>query len=364
MPPVDSHHANLYSASDVSETVPPVDSNNVPIAPEYDDDLRINSVNFQQRRTAVESKSSLTIPRDSDVVRPRRQLDIPALIQSHTDPELSVAVVALLDSGCTATVMDTEFARQKGFELKPLARAILVKNADGSFNRAGAVMHYVELVMTVQGHQETLPMPLASLGSCPLFIGYDWLDFHNPEIDWKRHTLEFSRCPSSCGTPHDDEEADVLDEEGLEDGDRIFALDLVAYSSLWEEELAFRHAMHIRAFQTTASRIAEEQARLQKEQTFAERVPSAYHDFREVFSKEHFDQLPAHTPYDHALKLTCDFKPVLGKLYPLSPEEQKELDKFLQENLASGRISVAVTCQRLRKTQPKRRRAQVQTIKE
>ena len=72
--------------------------------------------------------------------------------------------------------------------------------------------------------------------------------------------------------------------------------------------------MHIRAFQTTASRIAEEQARLQKEQTFAERVPSAYHDFREVFSKEHFDQLPAHTPYNHALELTRDFKPVLGKL--------------------------------------------------
>ena len=48
-----------------------------------------------------------------------------------------------------------------------------------------------------------------------------------------------------------------------------------------------------------------------------------------------------HTPYDHALELTCDFKPVLGKLYPLSPEEQKELDKFLQENLASGRIRLS-----------------------
>ena len=110
MPPVDSHYANLYSASDVSETVPSVDSNHVPIAPEYDDDLCINSVNFQQRRTAMESKSSLTIPRDSDVVRPRRQLDIPALLQSPTDSDLSVTVVALLDSGCTGTVMDIEFA--------------------------------------------------------------------------------------------------------------------------------------------------------------------------------------------------------------------------------------------------------------
>ena len=87
-------------------------SDNVLVDSEYDDDLRIHSVYFQQRRTALESKSSLTIPRDSDVVRPRRQLDIPALLQSPTDEDLSVVVVALLDSGCTGTVMDIEFARQ------------------------------------------------------------------------------------------------------------------------------------------------------------------------------------------------------------------------------------------------------------
>ena len=218
----------------------------------------------------MEGKSFLTIPRDSDVVRPRRQLDIPALLQSPTNEDLSVVVVALLDSGCTGTVMDIEFARQKGFELKPVARPIPIRNADGSRNRAGVVTRYVELVMTIQGHKETIPVPLASLGSCPLFIGYDWLEFHNPSVDWKRHTLEFNRCPSSCGTLQDDEDLDVWEDEELEEGDRIFALDIAAYSSVWEEELEFRKSMHIHAFQIKASEIAEQRARLKKDQVFAE----------------------------------------------------------------------------------------------
>ncbi|VDC04529.1 unnamed protein product [Peniophora sp. CBMAI 1063] len=234
--------------------------------------------------------------------------------------------------------MDIEFARQKGFELKPVTRPIPIRNADGSRNCAGSVTHYVELVLTIQGHKEVLPVPLASLGSCPLFIGYDWLEFHNPSVDWRHHTLEFSRCPSSCGTLHEEEDINVWEDEGLEEGDHIFALDIAAYSSVWEEELAFRNAIHIRAFQTKASEIAKQEAKRQKDQTFAERVPSPYHDFKDVFSKEHFDKLPERTPYDHAIEFTRDFKPVMGKVYPLSPAEQKELDAFLKENLLSQRI--------------------------
>jgi hypothetical protein len=52
-----------------------------------------------------------------------------------------------------------------------------------------------------------------------------------------------------------------------------------------------------------------------------------------------FDHLPEHRPYDHEINL----KPgsdgmVHGKVYPLNPKEQVELDKFIDENLESGRI--------------------------
>src|SRR5258708_16390469 len=67
-------------------------------------------------------------------------------------------------------------------------------------------------------------------------------------------------------------------------------------------------------------------------------VPAQYHNFRDVFSKEAFDELPLWKEWDHAI----DFKPGTelphSWMFPLSPAEQKELDDFLQENLANGCI--------------------------
>ena len=51
---------------------------------------------------------------------------------------------------------------------------------------------------------------------------------------------------------------------------------------------------------------------------------------------ENPNSLPKHCPWDHAIKLTSDYQSPRRKLYPLSPIEQAELDKFLEENLASG----------------------------
>jgi hypothetical protein len=66
------------------------------------------------------------------------------------------------------------------------------------------------------------------------------------------------------------------------------------------------------------------------------------HSYRrnsEVFIKSTFDSLPPHTKYDHAINLDASFIPQRGKIYPLSPHEQKALDEFLEENLKIGRIN-------------------------
>ena len=43
-------------------------------------------------------------------------------------------------------------------------------------------------------------------------------------------------------------------------------------------------------------------------------------------------------PWDHGIELLPGVEPQSSQTFPLSPLEQKELDKFLQENLCSGRI--------------------------
>jgi len=48
--------------------------------------------------------------------------------------------------------------------------------------------------------------------------------------------------------------------------------------------------------------------------------------------------MPEHKPWDHAIDLKPNSIPKDCKVYPLSPEEQKEQDKFLEENLRKGYI--------------------------
>ena len=37
-----------------------------------------------------------------------------------------------------------------------------------------------------------------------IFLGYDWLVKHNPEINWKNRMITFTRCPESCTMKHQD----------------------------------------------------------------------------------------------------------------------------------------------------------------
>src|SRR5262249_13853455 len=55
--------------------------------------------------------------------------------------------------------------------------------------------------------------------------------------------------------------------------------------------------------------------------------------------KDVFDKLPERRPWDHAIELIPGADTNVNcKIYPLTLDEQKELDSFLQEHLKSGRI--------------------------
>jgi len=69
---------------------------------------------------------------------------------------------------------------------------------------------------------------------------------------------------------------------------------------------------------------------------FEDIVPKPCQEFRDVFfTKESFDELPNQQQWDHAIELAPDAHNFSTKVYPLAPVEQKQLDKFLDENLKS-----------------------------
>ena len=50
------------------------------------------------------------------------------------------------------------------------------------------------------------------------------------------------------------------------------------------------------------------------------------------------DHVPPSCPYDHKINLNETFKPKIGKVYSLSPKEQKVTKDFLDKNLRTGKI--------------------------
>ena len=48
--------------------------------------------------------------------------------------------------------------------------------------------------------------------------------------------------------------------------------------------------------------------------------------------------MPQHKPHDHGIELKEDSELSRSKAYPMSPNEQEELNNFIQDNLKKGYI--------------------------
>jgi hypothetical protein len=218
-----------------------------------------------------------------------------------------------------------------------------------------------------------------------MILGYNWLRNHNPEINWQTKDVKMSRCPTQCSTcrvettreaiahkatilrinacqarafPSMIEELDDQDEathvntneteeeaqgEGpafdddfefdadhieIEEGDRIFMV-MVHLVDL-------QH--FIRASSMVSGRLAEASAKNSMPKGFHEIVPTALYSYEDVFSETAFDTLPQRQKWDHTIKLEREPSPGFRKVYPMTLTEQTEIDAFLEEALATGRI--------------------------
>ena len=75
------------------------------------------------------------------------------------------------------------------------------------------------------------------------------------------------------------------------------------------------------------------------------RVPREYWEYLNVFSKTKLERMPVRKPWDHGIDLKQDFQPKKGRLIPLSVDEQKEVEAFLDDQLAKGYIRPLISPQ-------------------
>jgi len=257
-----------------------------------------------------------------------------------------ISVKALLDSGATGLFIDKDFVRAKNMSVNRLPRAIPVYNIDGTLNQRGSVREAVDLILRYKDHTERTTFYVTALGGVAIILGHPWLSRHNPQIDWTSGEVTMSRCPSDCRIRHiqmqrkrRERTKSKKQAPAIHPSKPATISNIVPCAEEGDQLLSVKlNRQHINAGSTVSQRLAEAANTYRLSQSFRDAVPLPYHKFKDVFLKESFDELPQHRKWDHVIELVPGTKEFSTKLYPMSPSEQVELNKFLDENLKSGRI--------------------------
>jgi len=138
-------------------------------------------------------------------------------------------------------------------------------------------------------HQETTRFLVIHAPTAPLVLGRPWLERHNPQICWTTGSI-------------------------------------LGWS-------VYCHANCLRSATPPAS-----DPRPAPSTPDVSRVPPAYHDLAELFSKERALSLPPHRPYDCPIDLLPGAPLPSGRLYNLSLPEKTTMRAYITESLASGII--------------------------
>jgi predicted aspartyl protease len=108
----------------------------------------------------------------------------------------TVETQALLDSGASGEFMDSEFAKLNNIPLIKLSKPQITRNADGTQNEQGVVMHKAVINLRINGKEEPMSFFIAGLGKDNVILGLTWLRKHNPIVNWKEGTLRDRPCLS------------------------------------------------------------------------------------------------------------------------------------------------------------------------
>ena len=234
---------------------------------------------------------------DTDSVYVAKRRSIQVAVQLYTR-FWRVKVNALLNCGATKNFIHLRLVKKLKPKTKLLKKPWQVKNVDGTTNKAGAVTEVAILEIYHKGYWGNHAFFVAEVDCDEILLSYLFLEAVNPEINWQSGKLY------GAVTLKGTLKADAL-----------------------------------KVAKTTVMQQLAEAATDKKEQTWDEIILKRYHWHAFVFSEKELNRMPQHRAYDHQIILKLDAPAALNcQVYPMSPEEDKQLNKFIDENLKLGHI--------------------------
>ena len=81
-------------------------------------------------------------------------------------------------------------------------RSFEVFNIDGTKNRE--ITRFAPLELEINKHTEKINVTVTDLNCIDIFLGYNWLVKHNPEVNQEKETIWFIRYPRECKMQYQD----------------------------------------------------------------------------------------------------------------------------------------------------------------
>ena len=123
-------------------------------------------------------------PRGARTGSPIPLLLLSVLVSNPTSRKV-VRVQAVLDSGCTRTLVNPELAEALEVGQEPLPKIIRFAQMDGEFSAGGDATHRtLPIHLDIGTHWERFQPVVAPRAAFPLILGLDWLRKHDPTVRW------------------------------------------------------------------------------------------------------------------------------------------------------------------------------------
>jgi len=83
--------------------------------------------------------------------------------------------------------IDKQLVKEEKIKMEPMDRLFEVFNTDRTKN--GEVTQFTLLKVEINRHKEQINVVVMDLNGIDIFLGYDWLVKHNPEVNWNTGTV-------------------------------------------------------------------------------------------------------------------------------------------------------------------------------
>ena len=209
-------------------------------------------------------------------------------------------VRVMIDSGANRSYASTEVAESMKQWIRTKKDPYPLRMADGKpvDHEGGWIRNELKKVhFSLGGHKERLSLDIVKL-KYDVVLGMEWLQRHNPVVDWKGRLLKFPSC-----------------NHGTKTGERS------------PPNVPIARAIWVRPQGRMLAGVEQE-------------LPSEYQDFEKLFKeREGKAALPEHKPWDHEIPIEEGQTPShYDGLIPLSKKEQDFLKEYLDKHLKKGFI--------------------------